>query len=232
VRVRGLAQVSPGYLVNLFVWRTFERSFRGDRAWFEREIARMAAEIDKATMVRSHVAYVYALFGRLDEARLCYAPLLGEGVLDSARDDDWLLTLVLTADAVSSCGDAQAAGKLYARLLPHAALNVAHVEWLVYFGCCAHWLGRLGAVLGDHDAAAGHFETALEVNTSLGARPALARTALEYARMLLGREAARRGAGTSRKAAAQARALLHDATAAAEELGMQGLLHEARQLVG
>jgi DNA-binding winged helix-turn-helix (wHTH) protein len=229
VRVRGHARASAGYMVNLFVWRTFERSFRGDRAWFEREIAGMAADMDKSVSLRSHVAYLYALFGRLDDARACYGPLVSEAALDRPRDDDWLWTLVLTADAVAGCGDVATARALYTRLLPHAALNVVHVEWFVYLGSCAHWLGVLGALLGEHVAAEAHFETALEMNASLGARPALARTSCEYARLLL-RRAQEQGSATSRADAAHARVLLRDALAMAEELGMQGLAREAREL--
>jgi tetratricopeptide (TPR) repeat protein len=153
-------------------------------------------------------------------------------MLDAERDDNWLTTLVLTADAAAACGDREAAAQLYPRLLPHARLNATHLEMLVYFGCCSHWLGLLAALLGERARAAEHFETALEMNTNLGARPALARTSLEYGRFLLARDPAGAQAAVPvpPAAAQQARALIRDAASLAETLGLASVLHAARQL--
>jgi tetratricopeptide (TPR) repeat protein len=139
------------------------------------------------------------------------------------------MTLVLVADAVAACDDRAAAAELYPRLLPHASLNVTHFEMLVYLGCCAHWLGVLAGLLGKREAAVAHFETALEMNASLGARLPLARTSYEYGRMLLRRDAS--GAQVSTADAMHARALLHDAAALAGEMRMRKLLHDAQALL-
>ena len=61
-----------------------------------------------------------------------------------------------------------------------------------------------------------HFERALEVSAAIGAPPHVARTSVDYARMLLTRDAD--------GDAARARALLADASSLARELGMQGLI--------
>jgi len=230
VRVRGNAPPSPGYMLTLFVWRTFERALRGHRPWFDRNIAALAAAADKATPVRAHVAYLYALFGRLDQARESYRPLLVPRVLDEQRDEDWLLTIVSIAEAVAACEDRAAAKLLYPRLLPHAALNVVHYEWRIYFGSAAQWLGQLAAVLGHHDAAVEHFEAALELDARLRARPALARTSLAYARMLLARRSADADATVTHAALTRARLLLRDAAALADEMGMASVAREAREL--
>jgi hypothetical protein len=66
--------------------------------------------------------------------------------------------------------------------------------------------------MGRLDAATHHFEDALAMNTRIGGRPFLARTQYEYARMLLDR-----GRASDRRRAA---ALLDQALACAEELGM------------
>jgi hypothetical protein len=219
VRVRGQARRSPMYVITMFVWQLFMHAQRGDRSWLEPHLQWMAADAHRAPFMRSHVAYLNALFGRLEEARAYYEPLFLPGALDDERDDNWLTMLVLTADAVTACGDRAAAAELYPRLLPHAALNVAHLEMLVYFGCCAHWLGTLGALLGEPRAAE-HFETALTMNAKLGARPALARTAFEYARLLLDRA----------RNDARGRELLAQAESLASSLGMADLLQSARRL--
>jgi hypothetical protein len=144
---------------------------------------------------------------------------------EDARDQDWLLTLALTADAAAASGDRHAAATLYPLLLPHAALNVVHFEWLVYLGSAAHWLGLLAELLGDRDAATSHFEAALERNARLGARPALAGTSLAYGRMLV-----RGGVAAPSTAAARGHSLLRDAALLADALGMAALVHQAQQL--
>ena len=136
-----------------------------------------------------------------------------------ARDEDWLMAMAHAADAVGICRDTDAARLLYPRLLPHAARNVAHLGWWIYFGSCAHWLGVLAALLDEPDRARAHFEAALEMNARLGARPALLRTQLEYARFLSASDAPR------------ARALLRATGSAAEQLGMIGLAAEAQALL-
>jgi tetratricopeptide (TPR) repeat protein len=226
VRVRGRAEVTPGYLASFLIWSTYERTLRGKRAWFDRNIARLASGGPLTPLMRGHLAFVYAAFGELDQARAVYQPLLAPGALDATRADNKPFLFVLLADAVCACGDRDAAAELYPRLAPYAALNAAHFEWWVYLGSCAHWLGLLAASLGEPKLAAMHFETALELNASLGARPALARTSLAYARTLL-----RSGGGLPRSVAAHARSLLRDATALAEQLEMRALLRDAQQLV-
>lgn len=231
VRVRGKAAPSPGYMVSLFVWRTFERALRGHRPWFDRNIAALAAAADKTPLMRAHVAYLHALFGQRDEARACYRPLLDPPVLDARRDEDWAMIMVSVAEAVAACEDRAAAELLYPRLLPHAALNVVHYEWLIYFGSAAHWLGELATVLGRNQAALAHFESALEVNARLGARAALARTSFACARTLLAQRAASDAAPTAQDAAlTRARTLLRDAGALADELRMAHLARDTREL--
>ena len=182
VALRGCAPPSPSYLVSLYVWRSFERAWRGDRAFIERHIAALLPKVDQARLLRAHIAALCAAFGRAADARRCYVPLLEPGVLDDRADEDWLLTAIWTAEAAVACSDREAARALYPRLLPYAELNVTHVEWLVYFGACSRWLGSLAGLLGDHGAALAHFEHALAVNAGLGARPALALSYFEYAR--------------------------------------------------
>jgi hypothetical protein len=109
---------------------------------------------------------------------------------------------------------------LYPRLLPHAALNVTHFGWLIYFGSCAHWLGVLAALIGEADGARAHFEAALDMNTRMGARPAQHRTEFEYAKLLMATEPPR------------ARELLRSARSGAERIGMLGLSAEANALLG
>jgi hypothetical protein len=87
----------------------------------------------------------------------------------------------------------------------------------------------LAGTMGNAGAAAAHFETALQTNARLGARPALARTQYAYAQLLIGRQRADRPgpSATERERAAQ---LLREAYASALELGMQSLLSRVAAL--
>jgi len=85
-------------------------------------------------------------------------------------------------------------------------------------GPVAYYLGVLAAALSRFDAAARHFEVALEASDRVGSRPYLALTQGAYGAML-----ARRGATLDRQRAKQ---LLADALHAAQQLGMNQLYDE------
>jgi hypothetical protein len=88
----------------------------------------------------------------------------------------------------------------------------------------------LASLLGKRDAAIAHFETALEMNASLGARVGLARTSYAYGRMLLRRDGGEPGTITPAEAS-HARALLRDAVTQASEMRMSLLVQDARALI-
>jgi tetratricopeptide (TPR) repeat protein len=85
-------------------------------------------------------------------------------------------------------------------------------------GPIAYYLGILAAALSRFDAAARHFEVAIETTERIGARPYLALAQGAYGAML-----ARRGATLDRQ---RARQLLADALRWAKELGMNQLYDE------
>jgi hypothetical protein len=80
----------------------------------------------------------------------------------------------------------------------------------------ARYLGLLATASGDGEAAERHFAAAWEQAKLDSARPAMARTRLDHARMLLAR-----GGKTEQ---AQARQFLDEAHALAEELELPALL--------
>ena len=80
-------------------------------------------------------------------------------------------------------------------------------------GCVARYLGILGTLAANWDAAGRHFEIALAANARVQARPWIAHTQADYARMLLGRD----GPGDRE----EARAFLARALSGYTELGMQ-----------
>ena len=154
------------------------------------------------------------------EARRELARLAADG-LDPFRSRLWLGSLAYLADACAALGDEAVAALLYPELERFGGENVMIGHLVACYGAADRYLGMLAATLGEAEVAEAHFERALELNRRMGARTWVAHTAYEYARFLL----ARRRGGPER-----AGALLGEAAALAERIGMQSLLGRIRAL--
>ena len=119
--------------------------------------------------------------------------------------------MTILADAVTTLGDVGLAESLY-RLLHRHAHRVAVSYPEICAGSVARSLANLAATLERWEVAEHHFEGALEMNERIGARPWLARTQFELARMLRVR-----GAPTDDE---RAHELERTAREAADELGL------------
>jgi DNA-binding SARP family transcriptional activator len=124
---------------------------------------------------------------RLDQAPRELAPLAAEGFAGIPRDGDWLITMALLADVYAELGEAEQAARLYELLLPFETANVVIGLGAACEGPAARLLGRLAAVTGRPDAAAAHFERALQRAERLRAPVYTARTQLDYAQAFGGR---------------------------------------------
>ena len=131
----------------------------------------------------------------------------------------WLPCAVMLAEVAFAVGDAGAAGTLYEQLLPFAARNVSLGAGVLSRGVVAERLGLLATVTGAVDQAIVHFEEALRRNARNGALPALARTQIAYAQVLL-----EHGDPSARDRAQQ---LLADGLVTARRLGMAGRVGKA-----
>jgi tetratricopeptide (TPR) repeat protein len=169
------------------------------------------------------LARAYAQLGRREECSEIYERLAEGGFAGLSRDGDWLVNMCLLSEVCSYLGEHGRPAVLIDLLVPFADLHaVAAGE--IAAGAVAHHVGRLEGELGRHDEAEAHFETALQMNADMGARPWLAHTQTDYARMLLARGS--RGDGV------RADDLLSRARAAYDELGMQGAARRAKLLAG
>jgi len=102
---------------------------------------------------------------------------LGEDEFERVdRDPDRLAALTLLADVAAGVGDRTAAAALYPRLEPYADWNIVIDRAWAVLGAAARPLGRLAALTRRPEAAAAHFERALELNTRWHARPWIERT--------------------------------------------------------
>jgi len=157
-------------------------------------IAAMAADTPQFPAFRAGLARLLADADRFDEARA----LLGresEAGFPHPHDGQLSSHLAFWAEVVARVGDPVDADRIYRRLSPWAD-HVLYTGITVY-GAVAHYVGLLDTVLGRYEAAEAHFTRALAVHAELGAPFHLARTHLEWGRMLLARDPAD-GSGAAR----------------------------------
>ena len=167
------------------------------------------------------LAVVLAEMGMEVEARGELRRVLANGI-GALRPSLWLASLVYLADTCAALGDVEAAEAVYPELLAYAGSNVMVGHLVSCYGAMDRYLGTTATVLGDWEAAEAWFQSALALNTRLGARTWLAHTAYGYARMLLARDA-----GDDKS---HARAQLGLALGLAREIGLPGLVRRATEL--
>jgi DNA-binding CsgD family transcriptional regulator len=173
------------------------------------------------TSWRPGLAIVLAEMGMEDEARKEVRRILSDG-LGALRPSLWLASLVYLADTCAALGDADAARVIYPELAAYAGSNVMVGHLVSCYGAIDRYLGTTATVLGEWDTAEAWFQSALALNTQLGARTWLAHTAYAYARMLLAR-----GGKNDRS---HARAQLGLALGLAQEVGLPGLIRRATSI--
>ncbi len=166
-----------------------------------------------ASLVSAHLNQPHAELGHSDDARRGLQSLTDQ-ILELPRNDVPLPTLALASLVSARLGEPGAAGSLYPVLLPYAAhiIAITMPHPIVCLGSASFYLGLLASVTSRWAEAGDHFETAIAAHDRLGARPLLARTRYEYARMLLAR-----GQAADRS---RALGLLDQALASARAIGM------------
>ena len=165
-------------------------------------------------------ADLYSELGRNAEARMILDDF-AEIDFEVNVENDKLLGWCLLAEVCSSLGDSTRASRLYELLSPHGDRNaVCHPACAL--GSVSRYLGILATTMSRWGDAESHFEAALLANERMGARPWLAHTQDDYARMLIGRDES----GDDEKA----EELLATAITSYGELGMKGPLAKATAL--
>ena len=205
------------------------RREQGRAAETEQALVELRADYWFWPLVRAVLAHLHAELGRGAEASRDFDACAEGGFENWPLDNDWLLGLTLLADVCAFLGDNVRAEELYALLAPYESRNVfGHPEFST--GSVARSLANLASTLGRFEDAERHFATALETNRRMGARPWVAHTRHDLARMLLTRQAPgdrTRAVDELHKAAGIARELGHVAldekvTTALATLGVDG----------
>ena len=146
-----------------------------------------AQQYPKLPVVRTALALIYKQLGRETEARDEFERLAANDFADLPPDWFWLACVTNLTETCAFLHDAQRAATLYELLLPYAERTVVVGYAHTCYGSASRHLGLMAATMSRWEEAAQHFEDAIEVNTRLGARPYLAHTQEDYARMLIDR---------------------------------------------
>jgi hypothetical protein len=154
--------------------------------------------------------------GHAEEAQRHLDVLSDSGFANVPLDGDWLTTMALAADVCAGLGDEPTAAIIHEQLLPYAQANVVIGLGAVCLGSVATFVGRLAATIGHKREATKLFEQGLVSNSALRAPLCVARTELEYARVL----------GPGRRG----QELVAAAERAAARLGVDKLARDAEQL--
>lgn len=159
--------------------------------------------------------------GRRAEARAHFDRVMASGLDRIRRDELWLITLALLAEAAARLGAEEAAAELRQRLLPHRGLAIDTRFGRHLLGTTDRVLGMVAGALGLRQEASAHFEAADALHVRLGAMRWLAEGRCDHAEVLLTGDAADR---------ARAEALLDSTGAIAGELGLEGAAARVRAL--
>lgn len=169
----------------------------------------MVAQQPNAVPWRATLALIQSELERQDDARRQLDHLAQHDFRDLPDNDYLGSTLAMAAGAAAYLRDEARCRLLYDLLEPFDGRCIVAGYGTATLGPARHWRGVLAAAIGRADAAAEHFEAAIALERLMGARPYLARTELEWARL-----EAEQGKG------APARERAEVALALAREVGM------------
>jgi eukaryotic-like serine/threonine-protein kinase len=186
--------------------------FRGSLEEVEPAIRDLIADHPARPVFRCVLVHLQARLERMPEAQRTLDDLTRDELSALPFDQEWLFAMSLLAETSALLGDTASAALLYGALHPWAALNVVDQAEGIR-GSVARYLGLLAAATNRRGQAERDFEDALAMNARTGARPWLAHTQNDYARMLLARD----GPGDRTRA----HELLDTALASYRELGME-----------
>jgi class 3 adenylate cyclase/tetratricopeptide (TPR) repeat protein len=185
------------------------------------QLAATAERLPGVPSLQAMLAVAYCELDRLDEARQAFSSLAESGLRNVPEDNMWAPTVAIASHVCARLEDADQAAILYDLLSPYGHLIVSHP--LGWYGAFPHYLGVLSTTLGHYEDAQRHFSNATDIHERLPAPGSLARTRLEWGRMLL----TRGQAGDVERG----RELLGQALATARDLGLGNVERQAVALL-
>ena len=201
---------APVFLAaHMFLVR-FEQGRVGE---IEERLAERVVVAPGIPMLRAQLALLLCELDRPDEAKEQFELLAAEDFAGVPRDPPWIVAMPICAAVCAFLGDRVRAPLIFDMLLPYARQLIFTAGGS--FGAVAYYLAILAATSSDFDEAERRFAEAAATHERIGAPIWLARTRLEWARMLINRH--RSGD------AEQAQLLLGLALTTSRELGLANI---------
>lgn len=196
-----------------------------EEAWQEVELDDLRARIESPAgrSYRAYLALCLAELGNLDAARALLDEAVAEGLERMPRDANLLIGLEQLAEASAAVGHTECAAEVVPLLEHFADRMVVCVRATGLVGSAARPLGRALAAAGRKDEAVDVLEAAVTADRTRGGIPLASKAQRYLAETLLAR-----GAPGD---AAKACALLAEAVATADRLGLAEPAHRARALL-
>jgi hypothetical protein len=203
--------------------RQFHRRFDQGRAGEEEAFTRQAAEHTGSPLMKAIYARILAETDRRDAAAQVFDEIAATGFAHPTNNVAWLVFFTECAYLSTHLGRDDGVPRIRSTLEPYADQLVvgAFAGWVS--GSVAFYLGLLSTTIHDWLAAEGYFAAAAATHERIGAPTWLARTRLEWGRMLHIRG--------DRKDAERAHDLLSQALATARGLNLAGIERRAVELL-
>jgi DNA-binding CsgD family transcriptional regulator len=220
---RRLQSENARLLASVQLWLV--RREQGRAGELEAEAAALVRQFPSLVGWRIILALIQAECGRLDEARRAFDRIAADEFAAVPRDYLWLANMAIVVDLCLILGEEAQAAVLYDLLRPYEGACIA-ANAVTCWGSAARPLALLAARLGRAEAAARHFEMALQENARMGLVPWTAHTQLDYALLL----SQRRPGAQEGRPVERAAQLCDRALATATAAGMTRLAERARGL--
>jgi class 3 adenylate cyclase/tetratricopeptide (TPR) repeat protein len=188
------------------------------------EFVGQVAERTQSPMLKAVYAVILAETDQIKATAGVFDDLAATGFAHTTNNAAWLRFATDCAWLCARLGRDDCALRLRSMLEPYADQLVVTAFAGGVTGSVAFYLGLLSTTLGDWQDAEAHFTAALATHERIGAPTWLARTRLEWARMLLAR--AEPGDGD------RAHHLLRQALATARDLGLANIEQGAVEILG
>jgi tetratricopeptide (TPR) repeat protein len=213
----GQADAATWLAAHLFIIR-FVQDRLGE---IEERLEERVAALPGLYLFRAYLALLLCELDRPEDATEHYELLAAQDFSGLPQDSTWMLAAPHCAAVCAHLGDQTRAPALFDLLVPYASQVIFTAAGSL--GAMARYVAVLAATFGDFDEAEAHFAVAAATDQRISAPICLARTRLEWARMLLNR----RGPGDTERA----RQLLGDALTTARELGSSNVEPRAVRLL-
>ena len=178
----------PNAMFTRLVQAALARWEQGELAEMRGELQAVVDRFPRAAFAGAWLSLAHAELGDSDAARGGLRSL-AEQLPQQPRNGIWLPAVALASELATRLNDPQAAATLYPLVAPYSRRIIAFTapQPVACYGSASLYAGLLATVMARWADAADHFEAAIRAHDRLGARPFLARTRYEYARMLLSR---------------------------------------------